>query len=105
MKEELDKTITGQMVSVMFQRGKSDSWTCGGKGELKGQRMIEDKQKAGREGREQSLRGRQQGLEDTFLFGMNSIKNYKATWIIHSWAAEDTKRCLRTQHQWGGEAL
>lgn len=76
VKEELDKTITGQMVSVLFQRGKSVSWTCGGEGELKGQRMMEDKQKAGGEGREQSPRGRKQGLEDAFLFGMNSIRNY-----------------------------
>lgn len=29
-----------------------NSHTCGGEGELKGQRIIEDKQKAGREGAE-----------------------------------------------------
>lgn len=95
--EEPDKTIIGQMVSVVFQRGKSNSCSCGGEGKVEGQRVIEDKRKAGRKGRAKpkGQEARFGGHISIWNEQMWSIGNCKAIRIIHSWPAEDTKRCLK----------
>lgn len=80
---------------------------CGGESKLKGQRIVWHKQKAGKEGREQNPREGKQGVRRPRAIGghisvwngqMQSVRNSKAVRVIHSWAAEDTKRCLK---DWG----
>lgn len=78
--------------------------TYGGGGTLRGQRIAEEKQKAGREWREISLspKGREAGSLETqshrraqsvHYEQVQGVRDHRAMWIFHSLTAKDIRCC------------